>query len=331
MIRGHARPSAPARRLRAAGRGAAGVRDRRGFTVIEAILSLTLGLVILMGATGVALVTLRAMRDAELREGMSRQGRFVGLALERDLAFTGVELTSDAGFGSLAVRNDTLVILSVPVDTAPAPLYSIYTSPGTPRPMPPGGNCAPFCVEFIRPPGGRVELASDDLAVLAVATARRLVVVDRAVQRSGRASVTFRDLGRDELLLHPANFSGGLLLDPTMTTIQRVAATIWWRDGDRLLRAERVAGSGEPRAQVVATGVRGFDVRLLFADGSEADAADPLDANPANDYDQIAGVRVALRVAARGVPVGRDSLPDRTYEWRFTPRNLIYERNRKGI
>ena len=85
----------PARRMRARG----------GHTLIELMIALVIGVSLLMSASAVAISTMRSMRGAELREGVARQARYVGMSLERDLAFTGVELESTAIHGAVYARD----------------------------------------------------------------------------------------------------------------------------------------------------------------------------------------------------------------------------------
>jgi len=301
--------------------------ERRGHTLIEVVIALIVGVTLLMSASAIAISTMRSMRGAEVREGVSRQARFVGMSLERDLAFTGVELESTAAHGALSVRNDTIVILSVPTAGTPARPYTISTPVGTSRPMPAGGTCAANCVDFIRPAGEDVELEQGDLAVLTTSSARRLVVIESVTQSADEAEVRFSNVGRTEIMHHAANFSDGYRLDPTMTTIQKVDMVAWWLDGETLIRAERVDDQGNAIGHVAATGVDSFDAKLIFTDGAEADEADPAD--PDRAFDRLAGVRIALQLRSRVAPPGQENPVSRKHEWRFTPRNLIYERNRR--
>jgi hypothetical protein len=78
--------------------------------------------------------------------------------------------------------------------------------------------------------------------------------------------------------------------------------------------------------------VQQWDVSLVFTNGVEAVQADGLDADPNNDYDDIGSVHVRARVRAENADprVNGGALITRNYDWWFTPRNLIYERNRLG-
>ena len=65
---------------------------RSGHTLIELIIALVIGVSLIFSASAIAISTMRSMRGTELREGIARQARYVGMSLERDLAFTGVGL-----------------------------------------------------------------------------------------------------------------------------------------------------------------------------------------------------------------------------------------------
>jgi len=98
------------------------------------------------------------------------------------------------------------------------------------------------------------------------------------------------------------------------------------------MRGERFKADGTLHGAPMADGVDSFTVRLVFTDGDEAAMADGADVDDTNDYDDIVSVLIRLRLRAdsTGVNKPKDGQPlTRAYEWRFTPRNLIYERNRR--
>ena len=87
---------------------------RAGFTLVELMIAMIVGLVVLAAATAVVASTWRGAAGGRMREGIERNARFMNSALNRDLSETGVGIASSVRFGSLSVRNDTIVILSVP-------------------------------------------------------------------------------------------------------------------------------------------------------------------------------------------------------------------------
>ena len=89
--------------------------------------------------------------------------------------------------------------------------------------------------------------------------------------------------------------------------------------------------TSHPRARSSPRASQAFTARLVFVDGTEAAQADNgADGNAANDYDDIAALRVQATLHGDhtdprvngGRPIRRQ------LQWWFAPRNLIYERNR---
>src|SRR5262249_17754982 len=113
-------------------------RGRDGFTVIELLIAMVVGVVVFMSATGILLATFRAQAGSDMREELARNSRFLGEVLQRDLSEAGVDLRSTATFGSVDVRNDTISALSVPFDRDEAPAYRIAPPAGSPNPLPAG-------------------------------------------------------------------------------------------------------------------------------------------------------------------------------------------------
>lgn len=304
---------------------------RRGFTLIELLIALVIGVIVLTAATSVAGSMFRNVEGVRVRENVSRQGRFVGMSLERDLSETGVELESSIAFGSLAIRNDTLSILGVPFDPGVAPVYRLVAPADTVPLLPPGGSCGPLCLNLKgSTPGANVELEAGDVALLNAGGSRRLMIVESVTPVVDSTRVAM--VGVDSLLFRPANFAGGLRLPRGGTSVQRLRAVTYWLEDGALMRAERFGPDGRLQGAPVADGVDSFTVRLVFTDGDTASVANPVDADETNDYDDIVSVLVRLRLRADTSGVNRpvDGKPrHRVYEWRFTPRNLIYERNRK--
>ena len=69
----------------------AGTRTQRsGFTLIELLVSMVLGVVVLAAAANFATATLRTSRGSDLRDGLNRDARFIGLAISRDIQDAGV-------------------------------------------------------------------------------------------------------------------------------------------------------------------------------------------------------------------------------------------------
>ena len=161
---------------------------RAGFTLVELMIAMIVGLVVLATATAVVASTWRGLAGGRMREGLQRNARFINEALNRDLSETGVGIASSVQFGSLSVRNDTIVILSVPYvnDTAAAPHTFQYG--GAPLAAA-TGSCGTYCVDVDTVAW---DLAANDLALLQANNERRLIEVTNVTRSGAIASVTFR-------------------------------------------------------------------------------------------------------------------------------------------
>ncbi len=313
-------------------RAAAGTAQHRaGFTLIELLVSLTLGLIILTISTNFATSTLRASRGSDLRDGLNRDARFVGMALSRDLQDAGVAFESNQQFGSIATRNDTVVTLSVPFLPNEAEAYDMVVPVDTASILPPGGTCGATCIEVVNPNVVPFQLAVGDLALLQVQNERRLIVLTAVTAPSATVRrLTFA--ARDTLFVFPGAFAGGLRLTRNGVAVQRLNMTGWFRDasGTVLMRSDGFRADGSMRATVAARGIDSFAARLTFTDGEELTEANGFDADTTNDYNRITSVVVRSRMRVEradrsvngGAPLFRD------YEWRVSPRNLLFERNR---
>ncbi len=218
-------------------------RKRSGFTLVELLISMTIALVVITGATSFSTSSWKARRGWTVREGIDRGARFVGLSLARDLQEAGISIESTPTFASLGTFGDTISVLSVPYEPAEAPVYAIYNDGDTLPTYPPGGNCGSTCIEFLIP-SGALGLSSGNLAVLQVGSTRRLLLLQSvANQGNGHFRVQFLNtpklLGRDSGL-------DSLLLSRSGTTIQKLNAVVYWRDlsAKKLYRATSLSSGG---------------------------------------------------------------------------------------
>ena len=304
---------------------------RAGFTLIELLVSMLLGLVILTVSTNFATSTLRASRGSDLRDGLNRDARFVGMALSRDLQDAGVAFESSQQFGSLATRNDTIVSLSVPFMPNEAEVYDMVVPTDTASVLPPGGTCGLTCIDVVDPNTVPFQLGVGDLAVMQVQNERRLIVLTAvAAPSAGVRRLTFA--ARDTLFVFPGAFAGGLRLTRYGVAVQRLNMTGWFRapSSSVLMRTDGFKADGTLRASIAARGIDSFSAKLGFTDGDELTEANGVDADTTNDYNRISSVVVRSRMRVEradrsvngGAPLFRD------YEWRVSPRNLLFERNR---
>jgi prepilin-type N-terminal cleavage/methylation domain-containing protein len=311
-----------------------GPRRTRGFTLIELIVALALGVIILGAAIGYLIREMRNLTGGDIRQSLSRNGRYVGVSVRHDLQRAGVEIKSTTGFGTVAVwpgtSGDTLVVLYVPYTPNVAPPHPLVPPPGIDNPLPPGGTCGPRCVEVVKDPLVPLELEVGDLARLQVLETRRLILIAELVETSDTSvAITFTEI--PAILRQPAGLEGELLLDRFGTFVQELTPIVYYLDdAEQLQRAARLNLDASPDGDVLAYGVERFDVSLVFADGDELEQADPWDEDESNDYDDVVAVRVAVTIKAdRTDPrVNEGELLRRRFEWLISPRNLRYERNR---
>jgi len=303
------------------------IRAHRGFTLVELMISMIVGTVVLGSATSFAVVTWRMTQGNELRADLQKNARFIGMALERDLQFTGVAVASNPWFGTLTAVNDTLTLLSVPFAPAEAPVYDLVPPPGVNNPLAAGGTCGATCLDLAKV-NGTTELRAGDIVRLQVGDQRRLLVVQSIVDGFANFQLNFVNAG--SLLHHQGALSGGLLLDRYATFVQELAPVVYWVENGQLLRAQSVTAAGAPAGEVIADNVQSWQVSLLFLDGDEAPQADPGDGDATNDYDDVIGVRIRATLGAARTSrfVSDGALFTRDYEWVFAPRNLMWERNR---
>lgn len=297
---------------------------RAGFTLVELMIAMIVGLVVLAAATAVVASTWRGVAGGRMREGLERNARFINEALNRDLSETGVGIASSVQFGSLSVRNDTIVILSVPyVGGTPAAPHTFQYG-GAPLAAA-TGSCGTYCVD-VDTVGW--DLATNDVALLQANNERRLIQVTNVTLSGAIASVTFRP---DTVMLqHEGAYARALTLPNNGVAVTKMQFVTYWVENGNLMRAQAMNGDGTPNGQLIATGVDSIRVRLVFSDGSEATTANPLDGSGDNDWDDILAVRVLawLQSDPTDLRVNNGQPVTRAYGWWFAPRNLRYEKNR---
>lgn len=304
---------------------------RAGFTLIELLVSMVLGVIILAVSANFATATLRSSRGIDMRDGLNRDARFIGLAITRDMQDAGVAFESTQPFGSIATRGDTVVALSVPFMPNESEVYSMVVPADTTDPLPPGGTCGATCIDVVDPNVVPFQLNAGDVALLQVQSERRLIVLTNVVTGGpGVRRLTFS--AADTLFVYPAGLTGGLRLTRNGVAVQRLNATAWYHNTgtNTLIRADGFMPDGSLRTSITARGVDTFSTRLQFTNGTERTQANAFDADTTNDYDRIVSVvvRARLRVERIDRSINGGAPFFRNYEWRVTPRNLIFERNR---
>jgi len=311
-------PHVPARR-----------RRRGGFTLPEVLISLTVGMVVISGAVAFSVQSWTTRRGWTVRETVDRDARFVGLSLARDVQEAGIAFTSTSVFASVDTHGDTLSVLSVPYEPTEAGVYPIYNDGDTLPTYPPGGTCGETCIDFQRV-NGSFDLQSGDLARLQVGGTRRLLLLTSVVSRPNNLfRVNFLPL--EKLVNRPSGLDS-LLLMRAGTSIQKANLVMYWLDPSRqyLMRASKIDLNGQPIGSTMAGNVEAFQARLLFTSGAEHGTYDGIDADTTNDGKDIIGVKVRAKIrSTKSDPTVNGGYPiARWYEWRVSPRNLLYEKNR---
>ena len=302
--------------------------DRGGFTLVELLISLTVGLLVVAASLSFAISTYQGVDGNKLREEVYRNGRFVGMSLMRDVQSAGVGIESRPRFGTLHAFNDSLVVLRVPSDPAMAPAHALRPPFGSPNPLPPGGTCGALCLDLEYDASGGYDLQPGDLARLQSNTERRLILITGVRDQGTHFQITF--LGGTELLDHEAAFAGGLQLDRSGTSVQELEPVVYFARDSVLYRAQSLDTLGNLEAAPMAYGVTSFDTFLLFTDGDTATAGNPTDGDATNDFDDLLGTLIRARISTTSpdVRVADGGTFSRLFEWTIMPRNLMYERNR---
>ena len=310
-------------------RSARRLRARKGFTLVELLLSMTISVVIITSATGFALTSWQSRRSWTIREAIDRNARFIGMSLSRDAQEAGIGIESTPVFASVAGFGDTLSILSVPYEPNESPVYSIYNDGGSNPDYPPGGNCGATCIEFNKS-GGTYVLAAGDLARLQVGSDRRLLLITNVTDNGPRFRIFFKD--QDWLLGRQSALSDSLLLSRAGSSIQKLKAVVYYHNpsSKALLRAEKFTAAGTPIGSVVATNVQEWEASLLFVGNFEHQSYNGFDMDTTNNGNKIIGVKVRANVKADRTDPGVNGglLVTRWYAWSVAPRNLLYEKNR---
>lgn len=300
---------------------------RGGFSLIELLIALVLGLLVTTVALNFAISVFRNVESDKVREEVYRNSRFIGMSLGRDVQTVGVGVESLQDFGTLSTLSDTVVILHVPWTPTYAHAHEIVTPFASSNPLPAGGTCGARCIDLHKDAGGNYDLAPGDIARLQVNTVRHLILIDGVRDMGTNFQVTF---SADTVLFGlNAGFANGLLLDNTTTFVQKMDHVAYFVDDSILYRSDGFDSTGTMVTSPMAYGVHAWNADMLFVDGDTAVGANPTDGDDTNDFDDILGVLIQTTLGTNR-PIRTVGGGDftRDYKWRLTPRNLMYERNR---
>jgi prepilin-type N-terminal cleavage/methylation domain-containing protein len=318
-----------------------GRRARDGFTLVEVLVAMTVGVLLLMLTMQIVQTILRTSSSTDQRVEVDRAARLIGVALQRDLQEAGVDVTSSANFGSVYVRGDTIVLLRIPYkhstagDTA-AYMYNVIVRGERPDPGN-GTACGTFCLDLdLTNPDSLIgtplpmQVTVGGTALL-FANGQYRLLLPTAIATSGRtAQLTFAN--QTSVLGHPTGLRAppqNVQLAATGNFVENVVATTYYRSGTTLLRATTYTNTGAPVGEVMADSVTAWSVKVLFVDGDSASTANTTDGDTTNDWNDVSGVRITATIAPNAPDRRTGQVPPpRTYQWTVSPRNLTYERNR---
>lgn len=315
------------------------ISARAGYSIVELLIACVVGVLVLSSAMSLAVSTFRSLAGLQMRDGIDRNARYVGMVLQRDLTETGVLIDALPDFGTLAVWNDSISILRVAFDTSAFPQYNLSAGAGNNQGM--NNAPAPGIPTYVDIATTVVpRLAVGDLARYQRNTTRRLILVS-AIQRMNATTYRVSFTTATRLIHHQAGLAGGIapaVGNLTSAFIQKLTPVMYWRTPatNQLWRAQALNMDGTWNGAVIADGVSAFDASLIFTDGDELTQAVPasgtilpLDADTTNNYNQISGIRVraTVRSETTDARVNGGAFITRNYEWFVAPRNLIYERN----
>lgn len=307
--------------------------NRRGFTLVELIAAMTIGLLILGAASSFAINTWRTQSRGQAGEDTTRRARYLGTSLQRDIGEVGVLVPSRPAFGTVNLFNDTLALIRVPTrDTVISPTYLVRNL--SPLPAVGAGTCGTDCLD-IGKRGGRVEIQTGEVFLLNVPGNIYRLLLATAVtdanpsDTNATVRITFQN-SLDSLFHWPARLTGVQLSNGA--SVQRLALAAYFRDRSTdttvLMRASQINTSGQFVPTVLTTGILGFDVQVQFNNGTSADNAFPADLN--RDYCSVSNVVVnaTLTTDRPADPrIQASASVTRPFQWNYVARNLIFQRN----
>ncbi|MCU0623620.1 MAG: prepilin-type N-terminal cleavage/methylation domain-containing protein [Gemmatimonadaceae bacterium] len=309
------------------------MRRRSGFTLVELLAAMTIGLLILGAASSFAINTWRTQSRGQAGEDTTRRARYLGTSLQRDIGEVGVLVNSRPAFGTVQLFNDTLAMIRVPTrDTVVSPTYLVRNLSPTP---PLGeGTCGTDCLD-IGKRGGRVEIQTGEVFLLNVpGNVNRLLLATNVTDPSPsdtNATVRIRFLNTLDSLFHwPARLTGVQLTSGA--SVQRLALAAYFRDRSTdttiLMRATEINTSGQFVPTILTTGVLGFEAQVQFANGTFADNAFPADA--ARDFCAISNVLISATLTTdrpADPRIAASAAVTRPFAWNYVARNLVFQRN----
>lgn len=324
------------------GRRSAHGRGGAGFTLVEALIAVTIGTVVVAAGFSLFNSQQEAARVEDLRLELQQNARYALDMLRRDLQEAGEGMDPNAEFGVVSMRDGG--------GGTPDTLYVLYVEPETPSHAAADANAGVSGQDSvwlqITCDDPVDDLEGGDFIYMANGSARGVAVVEGTDRRvtdscSGSDPGT-KPIGELRMGIEAVDGGGHGWIwaegrndaDAAFLKVQAMAYHVDRSDPDdqKLVRATRYDPSGaDPgwTGRPLAEGARDFQTALVFADGDTLRAADGTDPDPSNDYDDINSVAIRIRVAARrrDPDLAGGDLFSREYAITVTPRNQLYTRN----
>lgn len=312
----------------------AGPGKEAGFTLLELLIAMFIGVIMVAGSLGLLDLTRGSSRTERLRLEMQQNAREARDMITRDLQQAGQGMDPNSSFGVVATADGGT--------GQPDTLFIQYLEPDTPdhAVLDPGAGMEKSRVILKVTCGDPVDdIAPDDFLYVANGSARgvaHVTAVTHNVSGSCGGQPPTTQIGTATLdvsvvdgeahgwVLH-GNAAGGVAL--------RVRAVAYFLDtgnaGSPYLARSTSYQGGAWQPVPVGDMVSDFQAELLFADGDVADVADDGDADPTNDYDDFNTVRITFDAETRwqdkDLEGGQRYV--RSYSLSVTPRNQLYTRN----
>lgn len=308
---------------------------RAGFSLVELLAAMTIGLLVLGAATSFAVNAWVTQSRSQASEDTTRRGRYIAMSLQRDVGEVGMLVPSSPRFGALVVNGDTIGMLRVPTrDTALPPAYLLRWNAASPPPAG-TGTCGANCLD-VRKRSGRVDIAPGDVFLIRDdGTGSQRVLLASSVNDIAPADttapvqVTFLE-GVPRLWRWPSQLDSTISVPNS--SVLKLAVAVYYRVGDNLMRASRFDPTGQLMPELVASGVSAFDASVYFANGTQADSAFPEDS--LRDLCQVASVRAMTQLTTdrpADPRVAASGMVTRPLDMTFLARNLLFQRRaRRG-
>jgi prepilin-type N-terminal cleavage/methylation domain-containing protein len=308
-----------------------------GFTFIEVMIAMFIGLIMIVGSLGLLDLTRENSRTERLRLELQQNARQATDMVTRDLQQAGQGMDPNTAFGIVAAVDGGA--------GQPDTLFILYIEPSTPDHMvlapTPGLEKSEVVLKVTC--GDPVDdVAAGDFIYLASGSARGVAHVTGVSLVAGGScggQPPTTQIGTATLSVSPVDGEahGWVLQANTANAVGlRTRAVAYFLDSSNpanpyLVRATSYQGGNWQRVPV-ADLISNFQVELLFADGDVAPQADAGDADTTNDYDDVNTVRVTFdgQTRWRDKDLAGGQIYSRGYSLSVTPRNQLYTRNLGG-